>query len=108
MVKLANNLRAGLAMILLLSAGTAAARDQATGPAAKAATSDQGATKTEARLSLREIAAQVEAQGYRDIEEIEREGESYEVCAKDAQGREVELEVNARTGKIEKVEPCDD
>jgi len=61
-----------------------------------------------ARLSIGEIAARVEAQGYRDIEEIEREGSSYEVCAKDASGNEVELTVNAATGRVEKVEPCED
>lgn len=60
------------------------------------------------RLSIGEIASRVEAQGYRDIEEIEREGEGYEVCAKDAKGREVELTVNGSTGRVEKVEACDD
>lgn len=62
----------------------------------------------ESRLSIGEIAARVEAQGYRDIEEIEREGEGYEVCAEDREGREVELTVNGRTGQVEKIELCDD
>lgn len=60
------------------------------------------------RLSIGQIVARVEAQGYRDIEEVEREGDGYEVCAKDAQGREVELEVDGATGRVEKVEVCED
>lgn len=66
------------------------------------------ASEKKAQLSLREIAVRVEAEGYKDIEEIEREGETYEVCAKDKQGREVELTVNGNTGKVEKVELCED
>lgn len=70
----------------------------------------QTAPKTAAtpRLSIAQIAQRVEAEGYRDIEEIEREGTTYEVCAKDKDGKEVELTVNASTGRIEKVEPCED
>lgn len=60
------------------------------------------------RLGIGEIVVRVEAQGYRDIEEVEREGDGYEICAKDAQGREVELEVNGATGRVEKVEVSDD
>lgn len=107
MFRTATKLQAVVATAILLSAGMAAAAGQ---PRASAPAPDSGgaASEKEARLSLREVAVRVEAEGYRDIEEIEREGESYEVCAEDKQGREVELTVNARTGRIEKVEPCDD
>lgn len=60
------------------------------------------------KMSIVEIAKSVEAQGYRDIDEIEFEGSSYEVCAKDASGKKVELTVNASTGRVEKVETRDD
>lgn len=89
---------------LLLSAqpALAAAPTQSTdGPT-------QSAETRAPRLSVGEIAARVEQQGYRDIEEIEREGSAYEVCAEDASGREVELTVNGSTGRVEKVEPCED
>lgn len=93
---------------MLLSAGMAAAAVQPRPSTPATPTSTGAASEKEARLSIRDIAARVEAQGYSDIEEIEREGQEYEVCAEDKQGREVELTVNARTGKVEKVEPCDD
>lgn len=86
-----------LAAIALLSATYPASAAPAKSAEAKAS-----------RLSIGEIAARVEAQGYTDIEEIEREGSSYEVCAKDSTGKEVELTVNASTGRIEKVEPSED
>lgn len=85
----------------------AAALVVSTHPASAAATAQSTEAKTP-RLSIGEIAARVEAQGYREIEEIEREGSTYEVCAKDASGREVELTVNGSTGRVEKVEPCED
>ena len=55
-------------------------------------------------LPMRTILDQVEAQGYRDIREIERDKNHYEVKATDAEGRRVELELDAQTGKILKTE----
>lgn len=97
-----SRIAAAIAILLPLSGGMAAGAQPA--PAAPSSRTPAA----EPRLSIGEIAARVEAQGYRDIEEIEREGNGYEVCATDAQGREVELEVNGMTGRVEKVEPCDD
>lgn len=54
-------------------------------------------------LPIEMIIATVKAQGYTDIEEIELEGDQWEICAKDSRGKEVDIEVNAATGKIEKV-----
>lgn len=69
---------------------------------------DRPAPEGSSRLSICEIVSRVEAQGYRDIGEIERESGNYEVEAKDSQGRSVELKVNDQTGKVEQVEPMDD
>lgn len=106
MLKTGTRIVAAISILLPFSGGMAAGAQPASAPAAAAPASRAPAAET--RLSIGEIAARVEAQGYRDIEEIEREGDGYEVCAKDAQGRDVELEVNGTTGRVEKVEPCDD
>lgn len=66
------------------------------------------ASEGSVRLSICEIVARVEAQGYRDIDEIERESGNYDVEAKDSQGRRVELTVNDQTGKVEQVELMSD
>ena len=55
-------------------------------------------------LSVRAILDRVEAQGYRDITEVEREDGRYEVKAVDAEGRRVELKLDARTGEVIKAE----
>lgn len=72
-------------------------------------TSARPATKTAdspsaPKLSIEAIIARVKAQGFTDIEEIEREAEGWEVCAKDAKGQKVEIKVNASTGAVESVE----
>lgn len=51
-------------------------------------------------LSVPEVADLVRQQGYREIREIERDGQHYEVYARDPAGRAVELYVDARTGTI--------
>lgn len=55
-------------------------------------------------LSVRAILERVEAQGYRDITEVEREHGRYEVKAVDAEGRRVKVYLDARTGEIVKTE----
>ncbi len=52
------------------------------------------------RISVQEAIAAVEAAGYSDISEVEREGPDYEVKARDADGRRWELYVDGRTGEI--------
>lgn len=56
------------------------------------------------KLSIEAVIARVKAEGFTDIEEVELEDGNWEVCAKDANGKEVEIEVNAATGALE-VEP---
>lgn len=75
-------------------------------PAADAAKA-KGAEK-ELRITLEQAIARVRAAGYTDIEEIERERGGYEVCAKDSQGKEVDLEVDGSTGEIKVLEDEDD
>ncbi|GAA4000029.1 hypothetical protein GCM10022279_24640 [Comamonas faecalis] len=60
-----------------------------------------------ARLTVREIYDRMAAAGYREISEIEWDDGCYEVEARDAQGRAVELRVNGDTGAIER-EQLDD
>ena len=55
-------------------------------------------------LSLQQVQARLEADGYRDFEKIERERNKYEATAIDPQGRRVEVKVDARSGEILEVE----
>ena len=55
-------------------------------------------------LSLQQVQARLEADGYRDFEKIERERNKYEVKATDAQGQRVELDLDLMTGDILKTE----
>lgn len=67
----------------------------------------KGAEK-ELGITLEQAIARVRAAGYTDIEEIERERGGYEVCAKDSQGKEVDLKVDGSTGDIKILEEEDD
>jgi uncharacterized membrane protein YkoI len=52
------------------------------------------------RLSFQEIEVVVKEAGYSEVYEVEYEHALYEVKARDAQGRNVELFVHPRTGKL--------
>lgn len=54
--------------------------------------------------SMSEIMRQLEAKGYGEFREIEREGGRYEVKARDRDGRWREIYVDGRSGEIVKVE----
>lgn len=60
-----------------------------------------------ARLTIGEIYDRMEAAGYHEISEIEWEDGRYEVEARDAQGRAVELQVDGASGAIERIEVQD-
>ncbi|MDX9886962.1 PepSY domain-containing protein [Thauera sp.] len=62
------------------------------------------ATTQPAGLSLQEVLAKLEAAGYRNFEEAERERNKYEVKAIDPEGRRVEVDVDAMSGEILKTE----
>ena len=53
-------------------------------------------------LTIPQIHDRLEAAGYSDIEEIERDRDGYEVKATDRRGQRVELEVDPRTGEVTK------
>lgn len=60
---------------------------------------------TTATLGFQQVIDRITEQGYRDVREVEREGDKlYEIKARDAQGHWVELLVDARSGEILKRE----
>lgn len=58
-------------------------------------------------IPMEQILAQLKADGYGEIYEVERESGRYEVKAKNQEGRRVELYLDARTGELLKVEDDD-
>ena len=93
-------MRFGFLAAALLAAGVATAAYAQQQPQPQ---TPQTATATDV-LSIRSVLDRVEAQGYRDIREVERDRDRYEVKATDAEGRRVELELDARTGEIVRTE----
>ena len=59
---------------------------------------------TDNPLNIAQIYDKLTAAGYTQIDEIERENGSYEVKATDADGRRVELDVDAATANVMKTE----
>ena len=55
-------------------------------------------------LSIKDVLGKLEAAGYRDFREVEREKDKYEVKATDPQGQRVELDVDPVTGDVLKTE----
>lgn len=62
--------------------------------AAFAANAADGAPADVQRMSVAELAAKLEADGY-TVREVEMEGRGYEVKAVDAEGRRVEMRLDA-------------
>ena len=91
-------LSAGAALAL----GIAQAQTPAPAEAPAAATAPAGQ-----QLTIRDIYDRVEAAGYRDIRQIERDDGRYEVKAHNAQGERVKLYVNASTGAVEQTRKRD-
>lgn len=79
------------AVVLLAVAGTAVAQGNDV--------SEQSPFSAN-RLPVEEIAASLRAQGYTSISEIEAKGRWFKVEARDAQGGEVELYVDAESGEL--------
>ena len=85
----------------LLAGFTGLAVHQATLAEEAPAVREEGATTAAGTgLSAKEIITALEGQGYTDFREIEREGSSYEVKARDRDGRFVEVYVSAETGQV--------
>lgn len=55
-------------------------------------------------MSVEQVIGKVQAAGYRDVEEVERDDGRYEVKATDAEGRRVELKLDPVSGEILKTE----
>ncbi len=99
----ATQLLSGTALVATLVAGAALfapVQAQSSPTDTSAVTSTQEA----AWLSIRDLLDRLEAQGYSDFTEVERDDGRYEVKAKDAQGQRVELDVHPVTAEVLKTE----
>ena len=65
-------------------------------------------TAPAAAIPMEQVLAQLKAEGYSEVYEIEREHGRYEVKAKNREGRTVELYLDAATGKALQSEEDDD
>lgn len=99
----ATQLLSATALVASLVAGAALfapVQAQTSPTATNAVTSTQNA----AWLSIRELLERLEAQGYSDFTEVERDDGRYEVKAKDVQGQRVELDVHPVTAEVLRTE----
>lgn len=93
---------AALSLTALLGAGTYAVAQTASAPApASAPAAAPQTAAVPAPMSIQDLLGKLTAQGYTDVSEVERKGDKlYEVKARDAQGRRMEMKVDARTAEI--------
>ena len=89
--------------IIGAGAAIAPAFAQTTAPAATPATATAPVAQSN-WMSLKDVQTKLEAAGYTDFREIEREKNKYEVKATDPQGQRVELDVDPVTGDVLKTE----
>jgi hypothetical protein len=62
-----------------------------------------------ASLGIPELVDRLSRDGYREINEVKRKSDKlYEVTARDAQGRKLEMKVDARTAEVLESEQDDD
>ena len=89
----------------LIGAGAAIAPAfaQSVTPAASPAAATTPAAQS-SWMSLKDVQTKLEAAGYTDFREIERDKNKYEVKATDPQGQRVELDVDPVTGDVLKTE----
>jgi hypothetical protein len=89
----------------LIGAGAAIAPAfaQSAAPAATPAAATTPAAQSN-WLSIKDVLGKLEAAGYRDFREVERDKDKYEVKATDPQGQRVELNVDPVTGDVLKTE----
>jgi hypothetical protein len=98
-------LAAAVVAAVALGAGAEAPAQQTTTPPPATAAPRQ----TGAALAIPELIERLSGEGYRDFGGITRKGDRlYEVDARDAQGRRVELDVDARTAEVLASERDDD
>lgn len=68
---------------------------------------DYGRAANGKTLSMAEIVERLSAEGYGEIREIEREGNTFEVKARDSDGRWKELYLDGATGEVLRIEDDD-
>jgi Peptidase propeptide and YPEB domain len=97
--------RLPMAILALVSLGLGAqALGQTTTAVPTAASQPSGPA-----LAIPDLVERLTRDGYRDFREIERKGDKlYKVDARDAQGRNLELSVDARTAEVLASEEDDD
>lgn len=89
--------------IIGAGAAIAPAFAQSAAPAATPAAATAPAAQSN-WMSPKDVQTKLEAAGYTDFREIEREKNKYEVKATDPQGQRVELDVDPVTGDVLKTE----
>ena len=99
----------GLGIALALgaaTAGSAIASNEAEkyGSRSEYTTASESSDFTGSALSMEQILAKVKEQGFTEIYEVERERGVYEVKTRDAEGRLMELYLDAKTGEVLKSE----
>ena len=78
---------------LVLSTASMAASAQAPAP--------PSASASAVPMNFQQVIERVTALGYNDVREVERKGDKlYEIEARDAQSRKVELTIDARSGEV--------
>ena len=87
---------------LVLSAGILGASAALVPAFAQSAAVNQASQQQ--TLTMQQVLTKLEAAGYTDFREIEREKNKYEVKATDPQGQRVELDVDPVTGDVLKTE----
>lgn len=70
------------------------------GTEVKRSKSSRTDTEQASWLTVHQVQVKLEANGYRDIQEIERERERYQAKATDAQGQRVKLAIDPRSGDV--------
>ena len=96
-------IRQSAAIIALSSAALMAATlpAHAQNAAANAPAAQQATTQVQSDwLNLRQVYDKLEAAGYTDIREIDRERGGYEAKARDSEGRKVKLYIDPRSGEV--------
>ena len=90
-------LAAAVLVATALGAGAEAPAQQTTTPPPATAAPRQ----TGAALAIPELLARLSRDGYRDFDSVERKSDRlYKLDARDAQGRKIELDVDARTAEV--------
>ncbi|AUN94154.1 PepSY domain-containing protein [Pseudazoarcus pumilus] len=96
--------KTGILSTLLLTATLATGGALFAGSHAIASDRSATASQSSEWLSIQDVLQRLEAAGYRNFEEVERESDGYEVKATDPDGRRVELDVHPVSGEILKTE----